>query len=239
MSNFFNRWSGAGGGAGRGTQPPRRPLGLGAAPRQGVSFEDEREYDLADDGRDYFMPTGRGPPPTRGQPLPPAEYEARRNAIFSTGSGDDYQDAGAGGGHTMPAPARGGRGFESLPHQGSFGSRDATARGSGAPSVAPTPLLPPQPQEGGAQINVQPPANQGGAGTGGAHTPAGSGPVNTPPQEFSGIASALDRLAPLLSDADTARNLRWQREVNGDNTKLPRWRLEATGSSGLQFYAYM
>jgi hypothetical protein len=86
---------------------------------------------------------------------------------------------------------------------------------------------------------VQPPANQSGAGTGRAHTPAGAGQINTPPQEYSGIASALERLAPLLSDADTARNLRWQQEVDGDKTKLAIWKLEATGASGLQFYAYM
>ncbi len=126
-----------------------------------------------------------------------------------------------------------------MPYQGSLGPRDATALGSGAPSSALPPPLTPQPQEGGAQINVQPPASQGVAGTGRAHTPAGSGQINTPPQEYSGIASALERLAPLLSDADTARNLHWQREVDGDKTKLGIWRLEATGATGLQFYAYM
>ncbi len=185
------------------------------------------------------MPTGRGPPPARGQSFPPAEYEARRNAIFSTGSVDDYQDAGAGGGHPMPAHPRGGRGLDSLPDQGSLGPRDPTTLGRGASSSAPQPPVAPQPQEGGAQINVQPPASQGGARTGRAHTPAGSGPINTPPQEYSGIASTLEHLAPLLSDADTARNLRWQREVDGDKTKVAIWKLEATGASGVQFYAYM
>jgi hypothetical protein len=42
-----------------------------------------------------------------------------------------------------------------------------------------------------------------------------------------------------MTDADTARNLRWQREVDGDKNKLAAWKLEATGSAGLQFYAYM
>ena len=42
-----------------------------------------------------------------------------------------------------------------------------------------------------------------------------------------------------MTDADTARNLRWQREVDGDKNKLAAWKLEATGNAGLQFYAYM
>ncbi|KAL3779917.1 hypothetical protein ACHAW5_009799, partial [Stephanodiscus triporus] len=110
-------------------------------------------------------------------------------------------------------------------------------RSGGLPSAPPPPFVP-QPQ-GGAQIAVQPPATQGGTGTGRAHTPAGAGPINTHPQEYSGIASVLERLAPLLTDADTARNLRWQRDVDGDKKKLAIWKMEATGSSGLQFYAYM
>ena len=78
---------------------------------------------------------------------------------------------------------------------------------------------------------------QGRGGDG--STPPGTGPTGTPPQDFSGIASALERLAPLMTDADTARNLRWQREVDGDKNKLAAWKLEATGNAGLQFYAYM
>jgi hypothetical protein len=42
-----------------------------------------------------------------------------------------------------------------------------------------------------------------------------------------------------MMDADTARNLRWQREVDGDKNNIAVWKLEATGSAGLQFYAYM
>ena len=240
MSSFFHRWGagagGGGGGAGRGTQSPRRPLGAGTAPRQGVSFEDEQEYDTADDGREYFR---HAPYPARGRTFSPADYEARRNAIFSTGSGDGYHDAGAGGGQQMLAPPRGGQGFEPPTIQGTMGQPDGTTtQGSGGLHSAPPPPFVPQPQ-GGAQIAVQPPATQGGAGTGRTPPPAGSGPINTPPQEYSGIASALERLAPLLSDADTARNLRWQREVDGDKNKLAIWKLEATGASGLQFYAYM
>ncbi len=69
--------------------------------------------------------------------------------------------------------------------------------------------------------------------------PPGTGPTGTLPQDFLGIASALERLAPLMTDADTARNLRWQREVDGDKNKLAAWKLEATGNAGLQFYAYV
>jgi len=107
MSILFNWFSlgGSGGGGGGGTgrgggHPPRRPLGLGG-PRLGISFEDEQEYDMADDGRDYYPPAGC-PASRRG--LSPSEYEARWNAIFSTGAADGYMDSGAGGGQNMPPP---------------------------------------------------------------------------------------------------------------------------------------
>lgn len=242
MRGVFNRWGGGGGGgsggAGRGGPPPRRPLGVGADPRQGFSFDDERDYDTAEDGREYYPPAGRGPPPARGVTYSPAEYEARRTAIFSTGSLDDHHDAGAGVGQPRPVPPRGNQGFEQWPHQGVASPQVAPAQGGGGLPSAPPPPVVQQPQ-GGAQIAVQPPASHGSAGTGQAHAPAGAGQINTPPQEYSGIASALERLAPLLTDADTARNLRWQREVDGDKDKLRVWQMEATGSSGLQFYAYM
>jgi hypothetical protein len=50
---------------------------------------------------------------------------------------------------------------------------------------------------------------------------------------------ALKHLAPIITDADTSRNLRWQWAVEGDVTKLATWKLKATASPGLQFYAYM
>jgi hypothetical protein len=50
---------------------------------------------------------------------------------------------------------------------------------------------------------------------------------------------ALERLALLMTDADTSRNLRWQHDAAGDPTKLSVWKIEATSSLGLQFYAYM
>jgi hypothetical protein len=42
-----------------------------------------------------------------------------------------------------------------------------------------------------------------------------------------------------MTDADTARSLRWQQGVNGDATKLASWKIEATALPGLQFCAYM
>jgi hypothetical protein len=42
-----------------------------------------------------------------------------------------------------------------------------------------------------------------------------------------------------MTDTETSRNLCWQWEVDGDATKLTTWKLEATASPGLQFYAYM
>ena len=106
MSNLFNRFSwggsggGGGGGAGRGGHPPRRPLGHGAS-RPSISFEDEQDYDTADDGRDYYPPASR---PALRRGLSPSEYEARRNAIFSTGAVDGYMESRAGGGQNMPLP---------------------------------------------------------------------------------------------------------------------------------------
>jgi hypothetical protein len=57
--------------------------------------------------------------------------------------------------------------------------------------------------------------------------------------DYSGIAASLARLAPIMTDADTARNLRWQQDVAGDKTKNKVWKVEATSLPGLQFYAYM
>lgn len=125
--------------------------------------------------------------------------------------------------------------------------------GAPAPLATPTPLAPgnqqgtqqggaplapqaPGTQQGGAQIAVQPP---GGGGAGPARTPTGIGANAPSSQESSGIAGALDRLAPYMTDADTSRSLRWQQNVNGDAAKIAAWKLEATALPGLQFFAYM
>ena len=145
-------------------------------------------------------------------------------------------DLGAGGGQNMPPPPHGGQGTLSLA-QGTAGPPDLTAQDGGGPSQAQLPPFAP-PQQGAAQIAVQPAAGLGRSGAGTAQPPPGIGPTGTPPQDFLGITSALERLAPLMTDADTARNLRWQRAVDGDKNKLAAWKLEATGNAGLQFYAY-
>ena len=117
MSNLFNRFSwggsggGGGGGAGRGGHPPRRPLGLGA-PRPNISYEDEQDYDTADNGRDHYPPTGR-PASRRG---------------LSPGLG------GWGGAKYAPAPP-GGRGTMSLA-RGTAGPSDLMAQDSGGPNQA-------------------------------------------------------------------------------------------------------
>jgi hypothetical protein len=46
---------------------------------------------------------------------------------------------------------------------------------------------------------------------------------------------ALEHLAPVMTDADTSRNLCWQGEVEEDINKLTKWKLMATASPGLQF----
>ena len=90
-------------------------------------------------------------------------------------------------------------------------------------------------QHRGAQIAVQPPAGHGGAGARLAQAPTSMGANGTPPQEYLGISSALERLAPIMTDADTARSLQWQLEVDGDATKLALGKIEATALPGLQF----
>ena len=42
-----------------------------------------------------------------------------------------------------------------------------------------------------------------------------------------------------MTDADTARSLRWQRDTNGETAKLTTWKLEATSLPGLHFFAFM
>jgi hypothetical protein len=44
---------------------------------------------------------------------------------------------------------------------------------------------------------------------------------------------ALEPLAPVMTDADTSRNLRWQWEVDSKANKLTNLRREATASPGL------
>ena len=67
----------------------------------------------------------------------------------------------------------------------------------------------------------------------------GRGAHGSTSQEYSGISMALKPLAPIITDVDTPRNLRWQQAVAGDATKLAVWKIEATSSPSLQFYAYM
>jgi hypothetical protein len=57
--------------------------------------------------------------------------------------------------------------------------------------------------------------------------------------DYLGISSALKRLAPIMTDANTARILWWQWEVDGDNQNIPAWKVEAASLPSLQFFAYM
>jgi hypothetical protein len=87
-------------------------------------------------------------------------------------------------------------------------------------------------QQGGTQIAVQPPGAPGGARAG-VWVPV---PCS---QDYSGINTAHDCLLVVMTDANTAQNLCWQREVDGNATKLTPWKLEATSLPTLQFFAYM
>jgi hypothetical protein len=95
----------------------------------------------------------------------------------------------------------------------------------------------PAAQQGGAQIAVHPTGNNGGGVPKKAMT--GRGVQANTSHEYSGITMALERLALIITDADTSRNLRWQHDVAGDPTKFSVWKIEATSSHGLQVYAYM
>ena len=81
--------------------------------------------------------------------------------------------------------------------------------------------------------------NQPGGQAGIANAPPIGGTTATLPKEWSGIASALARLMTNITDANTARNLRWQRETNGETAKLATWKMEATSLPNLQFFAFM
>jgi len=76
----------------------------------------------------------------------------------------------------------------------------------------------PAAQQGGAQIANQPP---GGTNMGGMpQNMTGRVAQGTNLQDYSGISRALECLAPIMTDADTSRNLRWQQAVQGDNAKI-------------------
>jgi hypothetical protein len=100
------------------------------------------------------------------------------------------------------------------------------------------PLAPQAPgtQQGRAQITVQPP---GGGSAGPPQAPTGIGANAPSTQDSPGISGSLERLAPYMTNVDTSRSLRWQRNVNGGATKLAAWKVEATALPGLQLYAYM
>ena len=128
---------------------------------------------------------------------------------------------GAGGGQTVPPPPQDGQGALS-PARGTSGPPDPMTQVGGRPNPALPPQFAPQ-QQGGAQIAVQPAAGPGAYGAGRAQPPTGTdSTIVNPPQDYSGIANALERLAPQMTDADTACNLRWQREVEGEKNK--QWR---------------
>jgi hypothetical protein len=125
--------------------------------------------------------------------------------------------------------------------QGQQGQPPAPRPLGGGKNISAAAAVPQAPvaQQGGAQITVKPPGGHGGARAGLAQAAAGMGAQGPPSQEYLGIAIALNCLAPVMTDADTSRNLHWQWEVDRDANKLTTWKLKATASPGLQFYAYM
>jgi hypothetical protein len=99
--------------------------------------------------------------------------------------------------------------------------------GQNIPNASAAPQAPAA-QQGGAQITGLNPTGNNGGGAPKAVT--GRGPQAQTSYKYSGIRMALERLAPLMTDADTSRNLRWQQDAAGDPTKLSVWKIEATSS---------
>ncbi len=177
-------------------------------------FGDEAGYDFADNGREFA-----GRPYTLHRGLSDLEYKARQNAIFQPVGAPPACELNVGG---HPAGGRGDRQLVLTPAwTGQQGLGRLTPpsppydpygqQGSGTPNPPDVQAhQAPDLQLGGAQIAVQPPGGQGGAGAGLPQPTAGVINNGTPPNEYSAIASALERLAQVMMDADTVRSLRWQ-----------------------------
>ena len=212
--------------------------------RQRRSFDDE-DYDFVDD-RDSRR---RAPD---GQ-----DYEARRRAIFQVQGERDTNPPlpqlesgpGVGGGlHNQGAPHPNvavGVGPRSQAEAGAYQAPPHNDQGLPDPQLGRVQWVPPVPP---AQPGAGAPAPPAAA----AHAPpqfvsvnaAGGGAAvaatgNNPPEEYSGINTALARLSNVMTDTDTARNLRWQAATNGEAAKVDVWKCEAASVPGLQFYAYM
>jgi hypothetical protein len=83
------------------------------------------------------------------------------------------------------------------------------------------------------------PSHGGAVGGGGGTQALGPFSTESNPQDYSGISSALKQLAHIITDANTAHNLRWQQDIDGDNQKINVWKVEVAALPRLQFYAYM
>ena len=251
-----------GGGPGRGDYHLRLQ-GPGGG-RRGVSFEDSADYDFADDDRNLY---GEGQyPPRRAfndaeydarrnsnfllDGVPPTNNNTRRSMPPPETAWHEQQHSGLPPTMNLPGP-QGQQGQQLLTlrppgvnqmnrqgHQGHQGQLHTTGPPGGGgqipmPGVAtPQAMVAPQ---GGAQTAVSHHPHNNGGGV--PNAPSGRGAQGTTSQEYSGISTALEQLAPIITDADTSRNLRWQQSVEGDATRIALWKLEATSLPGLQFYA--
>jgi hypothetical protein len=243
-------WGGGGGNSGqqsgRGSNHPNRHTQGPGGGLRCISLRDERDYDLANDGRDF-----QGEQYSQRCSLSKAEYKAWRQAVFQRlgprGPVQEQQQTGEGtrGGITTPQTQSVtwlGQHATGLPpaaniNQGPPGQQGLPGPpGSGGLTSA---ALAPQAQQGGAQIGGQPPGGHGGPVTGTAQATAGKGGNVPTPQEYLGISLALNRMSQIMTDADTTRNLCWQKDVSGGVNKLAAWRVEATSNPVLQFYPYM
>jgi hypothetical protein len=198
-------WGGGGGNSGQqsgkgGNHPNHCTQGLGGGLGRS-SFDDEREYKFANDGRDYE----EGHYPQR-HGIPEAEYERRHIAVFQP---LEQQQTGQNtrGGTTPPTPSATWRDQQSagLPPainiQGPSGQQGAPGPpGRGGHTLA---ALAPQAQQGGALIGGQTPGGHGGLGTSAAQAAAVRVGNSPSPRDYSGISLALNRLSQTMTDPDT------------------------------------
>ena len=224
--------------------------------QQRPSFEDD-DYEFIDDGG-----------PRQRNMISVAEYEAPRRAVFQIQESDDprgpppeqqgsrrYGLAGAGQnyyanptnqmfmvgpqgqaiGVTHGATIPGVPGVPGPPQQQAYGAPGAPGRPPQQQAPAIAVLQQPPGATAPPAAATQPPPQGAGAPTG-----VGGARVNfASPQEYSGIGSALDRLSHVMTDADTARSLKWQAGVNGDAATSEVFKVEVWSQPGFQFFALM
>jgi hypothetical protein len=197
-----NRTCYSGGGA-----PPGQGREGANRGRQRLSFKD-KEYDFANDI--YYQHRNMG-----GH-----DYEACCRAVFQVNNNEDNRlppyEGGAGGldGGGINLPPQPNENFRVGPQGQAQGVKHGATVPPQAPGLPGSPqalVLAIPPQVPGLEAIVPPAAANQPPQQGGANARGGGVTLGTNPQDYSGINSALDQLSHVMTDADMARTLRWQR----------------------------